>query len=384
MKIAISIIGRFHLFNLANQLLKYNYLSQLITSYPKFLVRRFGIPKSKVRSVVIKEILQRSWEKLPNILRDGYDAQYFFHKIFDKGSARRLDFCEILVAGQSSFPRTMRKAKNFGALVIVENGSAHTLYQQRVMREEYDKFGIKPGLFQISSQRIVENELKAYEEMDFISVPSIFAKRTFLDYNIPERKLIHVPYGIDLLEFHQVKRVDNVFRVIFVGAMTLQKGVHYLLQAFSELNLKNVELMLVGALSEEISPFFKKYNGNFNYISHLPQSELYRYYSQASVFVLNSLQDGFGMVMIQAMACGLPVICTTNTGGEDVVRDGTDGFIIPIRDVEKLKEKLLYLYENQEMCERMGQSAKERVAYGFTWDDYGDRIIKEYKRILAV
>ena len=88
------------------------------------------------------------------------------------------------------------------------------------------------------------------------------------------------------------------------------------------------------------------------------------------------------MVQPQAMACGLPVICTANTGGEDIVRDGKDGFVIPIRDVGKLKEKLTYLYENPDVCKQMGQSAKERVSAGFTWDDYGEKIIKEYKRIL--
>ena len=82
------------------------------------------------------------------------------------------------------------------------------------------------------------------------------------------------------------------------------------------------------------------------------------------------------------MACGLPVICTTNTGGEDIVRDGIDGFIIPIRDVEALKEKLIYLYENPDICKAMGQSAKERVSKGFSWDDYRERMVKEYERIL--
>ena len=88
------------------------------------------------------------------------------------------------------------------------------------------------------------------------------------------------------------------------------------------------------------------------------------------------------MVIIQAMACGLPVICTTNTGGEDIVRSGKEGFIIPIRDTDALKEKILYLYENSEICKEMGQLAKERVSEGFTWDDYGDRIIAKFHDVL--
>ena len=140
--------------------------------------------------------------------------------------------------------------------------------------------------------------------------------------------------------------------------------------------------MLIGAINEEMEPFFKKYEGKFKYLGHIPQKELYKYYSQGSVFVIMSIEEGLALVQPQAMACGLPVIATTNTGGEDIIRDGKDGFIIPIRDVEKLKEKLLYLYKNPGICKQMGQSAKERVSSGFTWDDYGEKMVMEYKRIL--
>jgi glycosyltransferase involved in cell wall biosynthesis len=274
---------------------------------------------------------------------------------------------------------TMRNAKKTGGITILERGSSHMLYQMSILAEEYIRAGIKPRL---AHPKIIEKELKEYEEADYISIPSKFVKRTFIEKMIPERKLIHVPYGVDLQEFRQVSKSDNVFRVVYAGAMTLQKGVHYLLQAFSELNLPRSELLLFGGLSDEIKYFFKKYEGSYKWVGHVPQRELYRYYSEGSVFAFMSIQDGFGMVMAQAMACGLPVICTTNTGGEDIVREGIDGFIIPIRDVKALKEKLVYLYENIEICKAMGLSAKERVSEGFTWDDYGEKMIKMYKEIL--
>ncbi|MFB6212827.1 MAG: glycosyltransferase, partial [Candidatus Magasanikbacteria bacterium] len=88
------------------------------------------------------------------------------------------------------------------------------------------------------------------------------------------------------------------------------------------------------------------------------------------------------MVIIQAMACGLPVIATKNTGGPDIIEDGENGFVIPIRDTQALKEKIQYLYENPKERKRMAKNAKETVQDGFTWDDYGDRVVKEYKKIL--
>lgn len=89
------------------------------------------------------------------------------------------------------------------------------------------------------------------------------------------------------------------------------------------------------------------------------------------------------MVQLQAMACGLPLICTTNTGGDDLIEDGKQGFVIPIRDVEALKENLLYLYRRPEACREMGRSAEARVRGHFTWDDYGRRTMENYRRIMV-
>ncbi|KKR89148.1 MAG: Glycosyl transferase group 1 [Candidatus Wolfebacteria bacterium GW2011_GWA1_44_24] len=370
------------MFNLAQQLLKRGYLSQLITSYPKFEVVKYGIPKDKIDSFVAKEILQRSWQKLPQAVKNLYNPQHFLHRVFDRQSGKRLKKADILVGGPSVFHHTMRKAMRMGMIAVVENGSAHTLYVTKVLKEEYDKFGIPPSPFLFPHPRCIEDDLQSYQQADYISVPSLFVKRTFMEQGVPENKLIHIPYGVDLSEFKQVPKKDGVFRVVFVGGMSLPKGVHYLLKAFSELNLPNAELLLIGSMSDEIKPFFRKYEGKFKWIGHVPQKELYKYYSQGSVFVIMSIQEGLALVQVQAMACGLPVIATVNAGAEDIVREGTDGFIIPIRDIEKLKEKLIYLYENPEICRQIGQSAKERVTAGFTWDDYGDKVAENYKKII--
>ena len=88
------------------------------------------------------------------------------------------------------------------------------------------------------------------------------------------------------------------------------------------------------------------------------------------------------MVQAQAMACGLPVICTTNTGGADLVREGRDGFIVPIRDVDALKEKILYFYENPEAWQEYGGVGPAAVQAGFSWSDYGHKMIAAYRKIL--
>jgi glycosyltransferase involved in cell wall biosynthesis len=85
------------------------------------------------------------------------------------------------------------------------------------------------------------------------------------------------------------------------------------------------------------------------------------------------------MVIPQAMACGLPVIHTTNTGGGDIVRDGIDGFCIPIRDVEAIKEKILFFYEHSEERDEMGGNALEQARGALSWDSYGTKMITAYQ-----
>ena len=383
MKVTISVGGRFHAFNLANQLEKYGVLDTLITSYPKFEVVKYGIPREKIKTVILKEFLERGFSKIPSFLRV-WNPQFCINEIFDKAASKKLSKMDIFVGWANQSLHSLKKAKRLGAVGIIERGSSHILYQNEILKEEYEKFGgdnLNP--FSLPHPKIIEKELEEYERADYISIPSLFVKRTFIKKGIPEEKLIHVPYGVDISKFRKLSKEDEKFRVVFAGGMTLRKGVHYLLQAFSELNLPNSELMLIGTMNDEMKPFFKKYEGKFNYVGHVPQSELSKYYSQGSVFAIMSIEEGLALVQPQAMACGLPIIATTNTGAEDIVRDGKDGFIIPIRDIEKLKEKLLYLYENKQVCEDMGRSAINRVQSGFTWDDYGEKIIHEYERILS-
>ncbi len=379
MQIVVSVAGRFHGFYLAYQLFKRKCLNKLITSYPKFEVKKYGISSQKVDSILIKEILERGWRKLPKFLKNVYNPQFFICELYDKLALKKVRKCDIFVGWSSFSLYSLRKAKELGAITILERGSSHILYQKEILESEYRKFGLK---FKEIHPKIVEKELKEYEEANYICIPSLFVKRTFLEKGISEKKLIQIPYGVDLKEFRQIPKEDNIFRIVYAGGLSLRKGIHYLLQAFSTLKLPNSELLLIGKVTEEIKPFLKKYEGNYKWVRAKPQKELYKYYSQSSVFVMPSIEEGMAMVQVQAMACGLPLICTTNTGGEDLIEDGKEGFVIPIRDAEALKEKILFLYENPKLCYEMGQRAKEKVKRGFSWDDYGQKIINSYFKLL--
>ena len=111
----------------------------------------------------------------------------------------------------------------------------------------------------------------------------------------------------------------------------------------------------------------------------MPHHEVHTYFQKSDVFVYPSLYEGSALAIYEALASGLPVITTPNSGS--VVRDGVEGFIVPIRDVDTLKEKILLLYENKELREEMGQNARKR-AEEFTWTAYRQRLGTLLRQIL--
>ncbi|MBD2164358.1 glycosyltransferase family 4 protein [Calothrix membranacea FACHB-236] len=381
MKVTVSVCGRFHGFDLAQQLQKIGYLHQLISTYPTFAITKFGIERQFIHSIWHLEVLSRSWYRLPTWLRGDRNLQLWFLEQFDRSVTKFLSpGFDLFVGWSGSNFWSLQRAKELGSKTVIERGSSHMHYQTIILHEEYEKWGLK---FTETHPEIYDREIKSYDDADRIAIPSLFAKRTFLEQGIPESKLIHVPYGTSLAEFYPVSKEDHIFRIIHCGALSLRKGVQYLLQAFYELNLPNAELWLIGAITPEIEPFINKYQHEQIILKGThPQNQLRWFYSQCSVFCLASIEDGFGMVIPQAMACGLPIIHTTNTGGEDIVRDGIDGFCVPIRDVEALKEKILVLYENPEKRDQMATNALAQARNSLSWDDYGEKITKAYSQII--
>jgi glycosyltransferase involved in cell wall biosynthesis len=381
-KITISVLGRFHLFYLAKQLQDHNFLGRLITSYPKFEAARYGVDRQNIVSLLIHEIHNRAWRKINKFTAPIFNPQYMIFELFDRQASRHLaPPCDIFVGLSGASLYSLQRARRLGIRTVLERGSSHMLYQRAILTEEYARFGLRKT---VVHPQVVERELREYQEADFISIPSKFVRETFLAHGIPAEKLIQIPYGVDLTNFHPLPPGDRIFRIIYCGGLNIRKGIPYLLQAFSELRLKNAELWLIGSLTEEIKPILRRFaSPAIIHQGPFPENLLHQYYSQGSVFCLASIEDGFGMVLIQAMACGLPVICTTNTGGGDIVREGQDGFIVPIRDVNALKEKILYFYEHPDACIAMGESARTRVQAGFSWSDYGHKMISAYQKILS-
>ncbi len=387
MQVIVSSGPKFHALHLAEQLDKRGYLKKLITMFyskkrgwfPEFRKDLEIINPQKVVTNSLPALFFLGLKKAP-IINNLKNWDYFLARAFENWAKTQIEECDIFIAWSSWALDTIRVAKSFGAITILERGSAHILYQKEILEEEYNKFGLK---IKPVDERNIQRELCEYNEADYLTVQSEFAKQTYIKKGINEKKLFYVPTGVDLKFFKKVPKEDNTFRIIYVGALILRKGLQYLFEAFSQLKLKNSELLLIGNYSTEVNSLLKRYSGCYKYIGKIKHYELYKYYSQGSVFVLPSVEDGFAHVVTEAMACGLPIICTENTGAKDLITDGKEGYIIPIRDVKSLKEKLVYLYENPDVCKNMGLASMGKIKSGFDWDSYGEKITAEFSRLIS-
>jgi glycosyltransferase involved in cell wall biosynthesis len=209
--------------------------------------------------------------------------------------------------------------------------------------------------------------------VSWVFVLSSYQAQTFIDEGVARERLIRMNLGVDVDLFKQSIRDEHRgFNILFVGQLTQRKGLSYLLHAFTRANISRSQLTLVGRpVGNALSMLEGRPSVRFK--GHVSRQQLPAEYAAADVFVLPSLVEGFPLTALEAMACGLPVIVSENTFGLDVITDGVDGFVVPIRDSDAIAERLLTLAADPELRRKMGEAAARR-AQDFSWANYGQRI----------
>ena len=375
--VSISLMGRAHGFNLAAEMAKLGHLHTLHSSQSRFRSARWGVPGERVVVHPTWEVARqiagriRILDRVPHLTYATFDAH-------DRAVARRLRPADVVVAWYHVGLRTLRRARELGAKTIIERGATHMRFQQELLDEEHARWGqarVPPR-----DPWMVERAEQEYEEADAISLPSHWVRRSFLSMGVPPEKLIHVPYGVDLEEFRpgEGRREDPTFRAVFAGSLNLRKGVPYLLQAAEQ---AEVEVWLFGGVHPEIEPFLARHQGARRLFGHVSQRTLGQRYTQCDVFVMPSVEEGLAMVIPQALASGLPVICTTNTGGEEVVSHGETGFIVPPRRPDLIAERLVQLRDDPDLLASMKAAARRSVEGRRGWGEYARDLVTEYTRL---
>jgi len=268
---------------------------------------------------------------------------------------------------------TLRRARQLGAITVVERASSHPHTQLQLLCEEYTRWSVPVRLPMWNYRRSVQE----IDEADYVTVPSIFVRDSVLDAGVSSDKLIEIPYGVDPSRFHPASEISaHPFRAVFAGQIALRKGVPYLMEAWRQLNWKEGELWLIGAVMADVRHMVSGWRAlpGVQFIPHT--TRLPHFMQQCDVFVFPSIEEGSALVTYEALACGLPVITTPNAGS--VVRDGQEGFIVPIRDVDALCDRMQRLRDDVALRTAMSRAALER-ARSFTWTAYQERLVTAYR-----
>jgi glycosyltransferase involved in cell wall biosynthesis len=289
---------------------------------------------------------------------------------------------DAIYAYEDAAATTFYAAKQRGILCLYELPIAFYTKTYTIQTEEAERFPeLAPALNALQEPAWkLERKQQEIQLADRIFVPSSFVQNSLLEVGIQQDKISVIPFGAPIDYFQPQPKQDRRFRALFVGRVGPRKGIHYLLQAWRELKLPESELLLVG-FNDFPNDWLERYNQEIHYIPSLPHASLNQCYSSANVLVFPSLVEGLALVQLEAMACGIPLITTHNAGGSDIVTDGVEGFIVPIRDVEALKEKLEWCYCHPQELAQMGQAARQK-AEQLSWGLYRQRLATRVQEVL--
>ena len=254
------------------------------------------------------------------------------------------------------------------------------LDQEEIEREPAARASLSAEMEILPLDAHAEAEQAAPAQAQGILCASHFTRRTLLEAGASAPIKV-VPYGVDASLYRCRQIVPRgKFTVAFVGAFTQRKGALYLLRALHGL-APHVRLVIY--TRAPIDPVFRAEFRNLDVEIRvgLSNAQLAEDIVQADVMALPSIAEGFGLAILETMACGVPVICTHNTGGADLITHDRDGFAIPIRDVSAMIEILETGISNRERFFEMGQEAR-KVAEGLTWAKYRASFASAYQSLL--
>jgi glycosyltransferase involved in cell wall biosynthesis len=292
-------------------------------------------------------------KRIPGFLKER-DAM-----LFDFMAARYMRKSHILHGWASFSLESGKNQKRQGGIFLLDRACPHARYQRELLLQEAELLKIK---YDPMSNAFMERMEHEYQLADKILVPSSYTHKSFIEHGISRDKLeilrLDANFTLRAPRVRGEKRSGD-FVVGTIGGNIIRKGFLYLLRAWKKLGLKGAKLLIKSSRSEiDKIPLLSeliKQSPTIEVVGYMENIE--SFYDQCDVFCLPSIDDGFGMVVLEALSCGLPVITTTNVGATEFVREGKNGFCVPIRDEDSLAECLQRYFDDPQLVERMSEEA---------------------------
>jgi Glycosyltransferase len=273
-------------------------------------------------------------------------------------------------------------AKKRGLKVVVDQSAAHPKFMQKQLEDDFVRNNavLTMTMGSVFWQAVVDDCTKA----DCLLVNSEFVKQTFVDcgFDIERIKVVYLGVRDDFFGLKSDYKVKKTLKILFTGNFGLAKGVEYLLRALKILEKREIlfEMTIVGSFEQSVD-IIEKYNvKNINFVGHIPQDELKKYLSESDIYLFPSLTEGCASSGMEAMAAGLPVIATYESGLP--IENHIDGLIISSKDEESIVEAVVKLLDDEQLRERLGKNAARKISTNYTWDKYAESVSALYNELL--
>lgn len=365
MKINIaSFGGRSHLLDLARELEKFGHEVRFYSFVPTKRAMYFGLKKENNSTYLFWALPFIALMRFSN-----YSpwSEYIFRYTFDHLTAWFCKPCDVFIGHSPMHDYSLRYVKKkYNAVTILERGTSHVLTQVKALSKNPILEGKSP-----MPDYYIQKDLSGYNNADFISIASDHVRKSFESNGYPTERLFVNPYGVSLSDFGPTELTTEIsYDLILVGQWSYRKGSDILAKACLESGLT---LLHVGPL---VDVEFPK-NKNMHHVDSVDQKLLIEYYKKAKVFVLPSREEGLALVQMQAILCGLPVVCSKHTGGRDLRRLLPDPkWIIEMNDLS-VKSLISSIKDALKLASTQSglraYADKKSAEENLSWASYGKR-----------
>jgi glycosyltransferase involved in cell wall biosynthesis len=307
---------------------------------------------------------------------------YETYKLFDRWAAKLVARRQVdaVIAYENSAVYTFEAAKRRGAVCILDAASLHHLEADR---------RVQVGLSQRYKKGVDQRKDAEIALADCIITASELAAESYSSHVGTNVKVKAITLGVDIERFRPVAgrndwcSEEKPFTFVFVGTARRLKGFDVLVDALERLLAEGlpVRLMVAGHIDQSIIAGRREILEVISTVGRVGQGELASLLGKAHCLVLPSRLDSFGMVVPEAMACGLPVIVSDMVGAKQLVEEGRNGFIVPVGNVAALAARMRWLIENRRMLERMSSAART-AAEQASWANYRRQFALAVREVL--
>ncbi len=331
-------------------------------------------------------VRRQLWLELPEVacralIGNGRLAQHLTYvrdAAFDRWVARgqlRAGDAQGFWGFQGSCHDSLAAARARGLLAVAEFATGHVTAAERILAAEAQRWpewadSLNNCCFPAWYRRRLEAEP---HRADVCVAASSFTRATLQEAGVAAERIRLLPLGADLGRIRPSPRpTRGAFRILFVGSVGQRKGIRYLLEAYRRIRSAGTRLVVAGPMVGS-GRAFEAWRPYVEYLGRVDQTRVFAEMARSHVLVLPSLFEGFGLVMVEAMAAGLPVIGSTHSAAPDIIEDGVSGYVLEPDDVEGLCDRLIGLASRRERVREMGRNAAER-ARAFGWDRHEERL----------